>query len=193
MALQLLEGAAAASSGPSGRCRLDARAAGDVVELGCGVGLGGLLLTLYGTMRAPASRREGAALDGPRSMTLTDANREVLRACRSNVRRAQAALHRSLRVPSIRVAPLDWTRLAGEESGCRRSTNRGTQSVYGKFDTVIASDCAYRAEDAPELAAALSNLLSDSNPRAQIHLVGPCHRSALPCPIWSERCDIRTT
>jgi hypothetical protein len=131
---------------------------GDCAEIGSGVGLGGILNFLF---------RKASSISSTKpfnSMTLTDYNEQVLRQCQENVERLcdeQA---------SIRVAKIDWYDFV-------RGT--GTSTAYaGKFDTVIACDCAYLYPDIVALCSAMKGLLKNEE-TSRIHVFGPSNRGGL--------------
>ena len=130
---------------------------GDVVELGSGVGLGGILSVI-----GPNNTRRGAT--NFKSMTLTDCNDQVLEQCRQNV--AEVCNNPSF----VHVSRLDWYDfLNGTEA-----SNKHVE----KYDTVIACDCAYRYPDIKALTKTMTSLLRN-NSNAKIHIFGPRNRSGL--------------
>jgi predicted nicotinamide N-methyase len=132
--------------------------AGDVVELGCGVGLGGILNQLMG--------RHASG-----SMTLTDGNDQVLQKCKTNIDNNYVTVPALRSLPRIQVSKLDWNAfLLGEET---------TAATRRRYDTVIACDCAYIHKDAEPFCRTLHGLLAAETPTATIHLFGPYNRSAL--------------
>ena len=111
---------------------------GDVMELGSGVGVGGILTY-------------SAALPSLSSLTLTDGNNEVLNELRKNCHRANV---------NVNVKQLDWH----------------APPKAPKYDTILASDCAYKYPDVLALAAAMKVSLK---PSGKIHIFGPYNRGAL--------------
>lgn len=95
---------------------------GHVLELGSGVGLGGILV---GTLLLPSS----SILS---SLTLTDGNEQVLEACRYNCRLANKLDHSKLNIQR-----LDWNELPHPTP---------------TYDTILVSDCAYKYPDVLSLA-----------------------------------------
>lgn len=132
---------------------------GNVVELGSGVGLGGILCSMvpwiYGDVFGSSNSF--------RSLTLTDFNQLVLDQCRKNVK---ATAHGPT---PISVAKLDWYDFL--------LSNFERPSVAEKYDTIIACDCAYRHRDIAALASTMRSLLRDEHSR--IHIFGPSNRSGL--------------
>ena len=90
------------------------------------------------------------------SLTLTDGNEEVLEACRENCRRARL-LH-----PNLRIQRLDWNEMP---------------KPTPKYDTILASDCAYKYPDVVALAAACKESLQE--PSGKAHFFGPYNRGVL--------------
>lgn len=129
---------------------------GDVIELGSGVGLGGMLAQVGSEL---STQRGVASLH---SITLTDGNDEVLQQCRQNVQLAGTD-HK------VHVTKLDWNDFVR----CR------PKHQCNMYDTVIASDCAYRYQDIPALGETMHGLLSERNKAAAIHFFGPHNRNAL--------------
>jgi len=125
---------------------------GDVVELGSGVGLAGLLGQLAPT-----------ALSEMKSLTLTDMSTEVLEQCQRNLDQA------SLSTLPTQVEKLDWYDFV-------RNKKEGESAR--KYDTVLASDCAYLYPDVVALASAMSSLCRNHE-RSRIHVFGPYNRGAL--------------
>lgn len=99
---------------------------GDVIELGSGVGLAGLLGQIIPTMH---------------SLTLTDGNDEVLEQCRRNL--DQVRFSGLL----TRVQKLDWYDFINKKS---------TVDSMKRYDTVLVSDCCYRYSDVDALANAMT-------------------------------------
>jgi len=130
----------------------------DVIELGSGVGLGGIL-TSY------------VHCESFKSLTLTDYNPQILNQCKENIRRQQlmnlqedhhdtnfllsSSVSPSLTIepPSapLRVERLDWHDFL--------SMTGNASEFAGKYDTVIACDCAYRYEDLGALSTTMMKLL----------------------------------
>jgi predicted nicotinamide N-methyase len=128
---------------------------GNVIELGSGVGLGGILSSFqHGT----------EFLD---SWTLTDYNLQVLEQCKQNLKQAS---HASASMPSMKVCQLDWYDFA-------RQGEASKQHLH-KYDTVIACDCAYLYPDVVALSTAMEALLKRGE-QSKIHLFGPYNRGAL--------------
>jgi hypothetical protein len=129
---------------------------GDVIELGSGVGLGGVLNAL-----GPYSSFSTEM----KSMTLTDCSPQVLQQCASNVTSSTG----SSRIP-IRVENLDWYDFH------RKSTK--VSQYCGRYDTIIACDCACMYPDIEALTQTMISLIR-RNPRSRIHIFGPHDRGGL--------------
>ena len=134
---------------------------GHVVELGSGVGLGGMLCAMEPIV-PPKYSPNGTSM--AQSVTLTDFNPMVLQQCQQNVYNIGEALKAPLH-----VRKLDWYEFLPD--AFEKSEN--TQ----KFDTIIACDCAYRHRDIEALASTMRSLLRDEN--SEIHIFGPSNRSGL--------------
>jgi Lysine methyltransferase len=134
---------------------------GDLIEIGCGLGLSGILIAL-----APSFSGQSTNLH---SITLTDYCRDVLKQCESNVQGASAAFSadHSGMFPSFFVSKLDWNSFIKHPNG-----------KYGSYDTILACDVAYHYEDVEAIGIAVQGLLKRST-TAKAHLFGPCNRSVL--------------
>lgn len=152
---------------------------GNVIELGSGVGLGGILATLGPTLQ---QKHQTDRLI--QSMTFTDANEEVLQHCRTNVYRALGTMPAD--VP-VNVSKLDWND-AVMTNNCD-ATERDTSSRRSRktYQTILACDCAYRFDDVPVLSRAMKTLLDPSSRDARIHVFGPYNRTAYHQLIHSLR------
>jgi predicted nicotinamide N-methyase len=127
---------------------------GHVIELGSGVGLGGIL----------SSFQSGTEfLD---SWTLSDYNVPVLEQCKENLKQTA---HTSA-MPSMNVCQLDWYDFV-------RQGEASEQHLH-KYDTVIACDCAYLYPDVVALSTTMEALLKRGE-QSKIHIFGPYNRGAL--------------
>mmetsp|Transcript_28742 Transcript_28742/g.43848 ORF Transcript_28742/g.43848 Transcript_28742/m.43848 type:complete len:380 (-) Transcript_28742:241-1380(-) len=115
---------------------------GSILELGSGVGLGGMLLH-----QISKGNKKGI------SLTLSDGNMEVIDACRENCYHSNIPLH---------VKHLEWT---------ESSTN-----PVETYDTILASDCAYKEEHIAPLAYTMKSRLKSDG---RIHIFGPYNRATL--------------
>lgn len=129
---------------------------GRVLEVGCGVGIGGILTSVMpGLSPIPALR----------SVMLTDGNRQVLKQCQTNLEsfRRQCKNLSFSALPAFNVCELDW-----------RDTSTSTTNNEDLFDTIVACDCAYEYNLVKPLARTLkANLKSNGC----IHLLAPLHRT----------------
>ncbi|CAB9509545.1 expressed unknown protein [Seminavis robusta] len=162
---------------------------GDIVEVGSGVGLGGMLLHHILKTRAYMPLQE----EDTCSITLTDGNEQVLQQCQDNLARylgQQTTTTHQIDVHNIpdaniplQAKKLDWNDVLHASTN---HNNDASTRPEKKYNTVIACDCAYRRQDVASLKATLKSLLhrdpdkegqpqSDSN---CIHLFGPYNRSA---------------
>lgn len=127
---------------------------GNVIELGSGVGLGGILSSFqHGT----------EFLD---SWTFTDYNLHVLEQCKQNLKREAD----TSAMPAMNVCQLDWYDFGREGEASKQHLH--------KYDTVIACDCAYLYPDVVALSTAMEALLKRGE-QSKIHIFGPYNRGAL--------------
>lgn len=145
---------------------------GDVIELGSGVGLGGILSSLLRKSLHPHA-------DPLSSMTLTDYQEQVLEQCTENIAKLSCALghHHPLSGCSrkndrdqVRVECLDWHDFA------RQSGN--SLAHKERYDTVLACDCAYLYPDIQALVSTMMTL-PRRRPTSRIHAFGPINRGGL--------------
>jgi predicted nicotinamide N-methyase len=130
---------------------------GRCIELGSGIGLGGILSYLL--------RRSSADVEQFSSLTLTDYQEHVLDQCRKNIEKMCGK-----GAASINVVKLDWYDFLYE--------SKQSEPWKGKFDTVIACDCAYLYADIAALAKTLKSLLQ-RNQRSRGIIWGPNNRGGL--------------
>jgi predicted nicotinamide N-methyase len=148
---------------------------GHVVELGSGLGLGGILLLDGFRQRSFRRRGPSASKCSPgrfQSLTMTDGNDRVVEQCRDNVAHAASGMLGLDATVQVAVKKLDWN------SVCSKTGNR-QQPRRGTYDTVLASDCVYRRDDVAVLAGTMVALLKPHG-AAKIHCFSPLNRSALP-------------
>jgi hypothetical protein len=144
---------------------------GDAVEVGCGVGLGGILSTVGSLLD------ERYGYSKLKSVTLTDGNPEVLKQCKHNLRNVLSSLPVPVNsFPPIQVSGLDWGDFVNPGIDTKET---GSHKAY---HTVIACDCAYLHTDIEALSRTLKGLLKE-DASARIHLFAPYNRSALPLVI----------
>jgi predicted nicotinamide N-methyase len=140
---------------------------GDVIELGSGVGLGGMLCAMKTSRWALSGGDNTQAGASPiQSLTVTDVNPMVLEQCRENFK----ALDQSALASSVQIAKLDWYDFLSQQS-------ERSMLVCQKYDTVIACDCAYRHRDIEALACTIASLLR--NQHSQAHIFAPSNRIGL--------------
>ena len=131
---------------------------GHVLELGSGVGLGGILtkkLLPNATIK---------------SLTLTDHNSSILQKCQENILTDNTKYSNNGRNITnkhgmIEVSYLDWNNI--QSSLCSSK----------KFDTILASDVVYSKESIDPLSKTIKYLLNKNGGVA--HLFGPNNRSSL--------------
>ena len=133
---------------------------GHVVEVGCGVGLGGLLINRIRQMSTL-----GDCWSSVGSLTLTDGNERVIEQCRLNIENTTAG--ETLRT-DLTTCLLDW----------RDFSQNKNKHLMGLYSTVVACDCAYLHSHTKALGDTLFGLLDKTSPRATIHIFGPYNRSA---------------
>ena len=139
---------------------------GDAVEVGCGIGLGGILNTVGSSM----FEREDSSSEF-KSVTLTDGNPEVLQQCKQNIQSVLSSLPTAMNsFPPIQVSELDWDDFVNPRTD-------GT-SNHKTYHTVIACDCAYLHTEIEALSRTVKGLLREGV-SAKIHVFGPYNRSAL--------------
>ena len=132
---------------------------GKVIEIGSGVGLGGILSFLFRSLSAPTTPFH--------SLTLSDCVPQVLDCCNENV---GSFLQSFPFFSSISVEELDWYDIVQRTEG---SNNHREQ-----YDTVIACDCAYDYTDIAALVGTLKGLLRKTK-TSKAHIFGPTSRGGL--------------
>ena len=148
---------------------------GNVIELGSGLGLGGILSKLAKSMSYDP--RSPSIADDV-TVTLTDFNDEVLNMLEKNM---NAAAKSSTRVfgDNIHIQKLDWFDFLGN----------GGESYAHQYDTVIASDCAYLHSHIDPLSETISKLLGYGNGQ-KLHMFAPYNRGVL-CELIKELRDAK--
>ena len=129
---------------------------GRVLELGSGVGLAGMLTSKL----ACSNHQIDSCL---KSLTFTDYSVDVLKSCQENLQH-----NHSLLPVDTNVCYLNWYDSIVQEE------NKAEE----KYDTIIASDVAYRKQDIIPLLATISKYLGDEDESAA-HLFGPNNRAIL--------------
>jgi hypothetical protein len=139
---------------------------GDAVEVGCGVGVGGILNTVGSSIH----ERDDYTSSEIKSLTLTDGNPEVLQQCKQNLQSVLSSLPAAVNsFPPIHVNELDWNDFMDPKTD--------GMSNHKTYHTVIACDCAYRHTEIEALSRTVKGLLRE-DASAKIHLFGPYNRSA---------------
>ena len=129
---------------------------GNVIEIGSGVGLGGILSFLFRSLSSSTRPFH--------SMTLSDCKLQVLDHCNGNV---QSFLKSYPSYSSISVAELDcYDILKGTRGASKHAQN---------YDTVVACDCAYDYTDITALIGTLKSLLRKEK-TSKAHIFGPTSR-----------------
>ncbi|KAL7552070.1 hypothetical protein ACHAWF_015302 [Thalassiosira exigua] len=132
---------------------------GDVLELGSGVGLGGIMCS-------------AAARVATRSVTLTDVNEDVLDVLRRNLNAVAATSYLDFKGRDVNARRLDWFDYLG---GLRGGSTRRRQ-----YDTLLASDCAYLHSQVKPLSNAISKLLGRRDGRSgRMHMFAPYNRGVV--------------
>lgn len=127
---------------------------GDVLEIGSGVGLGGIL-----TLKAAASR----SFDWRKTLksyTFSDGSRGVISQCIENLKEALDLKG----IAPINIKEIDWNKTISKED--RQA-----------YKTLIASDIIYMYPDVKPLARTINDLL---HPFGTLHMFAPLHRSMIP-------------
>ena len=143
---------------------------GNVLELGCGVGLGQLLTLLSSTVSGNPIQYH---ID---SVTLTDGNPDVIQQCRRNVETFRHSFSRmGHNIPPFHVRLLQWEQAKNEQE---------------KYDSIIACDVAYLYTQVAPLTNAIAALMHN---QSVAHLFGPYNRGALQevCRVLSDDKGLR--
>mmetsp|Transcript_29569 Transcript_29569/g.61691 ORF Transcript_29569/g.61691 Transcript_29569/m.61691 type:complete len:425 (-) Transcript_29569:94-1368(-) len=139
---------------------------GDVIELGSGVGLGGIMSTVakrfsYGNDLLP--------YEDDIHVTLTDVNEDVLNMLRRNIDTAAKSFDGAIfEEEKVQIQKLDWFDFLFDESN-------GSDEI--SYDTVIASDCAYLNSQIVPLSEAIAKLLRDDG--SKMHMFAPYNRAVI--------------
>ena len=154
----------------------------DVLELGSGVGLGGILARVVSKRcKKNSSMSNGGEVDRVR-FTLSEVNRDIINMLRYNTTVAAAANASSglLESDELHIEQMDWfdflvggTNVADHHS----STTAATNTARKKYDTIIASDCIYLPSQIKPLSETIAKLLASDNPNNQkAHIFSPYNR-----------------
>ena len=171
---------------------------GNILELGSGVGLGGILSNVAISMainniniippQMPQDMEHDCthdAQDGTavrsrakKSVTLTDVSDDVLAMLQDNVVNAAAAQESYPSIAKdvgIKIQKLDWFDFIQDKS----KPNNHDQC----YDTIIASDCAYLPSQIAPLSTTISKLLKkrrqDDDDDAMLHMFAPYNRGVV--------------
>ena len=145
---------------------------GNILELGSGVGLGGILSNI-----ATPTQDNGRA---KRSVTLTDINDDILDMLDQNITNAssKATSLGGLSRDDISIQKLDWFDSLREGGSSQTIAN----SHYGGYDTIIASDCAYLRDQIIPLTETISMLLGKRRGKQEkkmLHMFAPYNRGVV--------------
>lgn len=148
---------------------------GNILELGSGVGLGGILSNVVTPTHANGSAK--------RSVTLTDINDDVLHMLEQNITHASSKSTSlgGLSRDDISIQKLDWFDSLLEGGSSQTITN----SDYGGYDTIIASDCAYLRDQIIPLTETISTLLGkrrgkeEEKKKKLLHMFAPYNRGVV--------------
>ena len=163
----------------------------DVVELGSGVGLGGLL-TYYASITTNNKNKgnNGGGVDRMSSLTLTEINQDVIDMLRYNTAAASesttiAARHHP-RHQQLHIEEMDWFFLLGNNNGQKNGHDKEK-----KYDTIIASDCIYLPSQVRPLSETIVKLLrtetkghhhaqlKQKQEQAMAHIFSPYNRGCI--------------
>jgi hypothetical protein len=160
----------------------------DVVELGSGVGLGGLL-TYYASSTNMKNKGNEGVVDSMSSLTLTEINQDVIDMLRYNIAAASEATTTVVarhhpRHQQLHIEEMDWFDFLG---------NNGQKNGHDKekkYDTIIASDCIYLPSQVGPLSETIIKLLRTEKGRhhaqlkqkqeqAMAHIFSPYNRGCI--------------
>lgn len=132
---------------------------GKILELGCGVGVAGILSSVCA---GATSNGIPSPPDAVESITLTDHSPEVLDFCISNARRY---------IPDKKfiVKKLDWYETDFHDIEVEKN----------EYNTVIGTECAYLFPDIKPLAKTIVSNLAPTKKLGRSFMLGPYNRDAL--------------
>jgi predicted nicotinamide N-methyase len=130
---------------------------GEIIELGSGVGLGGILSTVAKELSPDADDV---------SLTCTDVNDEVLGMLEHNMDKA-AESPGYFDNDNVHVKKLDWFAFVNNETTTEESK---------QYDTIIASDCAYLKSQVNPLSETTDKLLGKES---KLHTFAPINRTVV--------------
>lgn len=171
---------------------------GDVLELGSGVGLGGILTGVLsindvGGGGAEKKKKKKGGCDDVTSLTLSEVNRDVLHMLRYNTAVAAEAASASQNALSVglldrdklHIDTLDWFDFVSggpNDHSTADATNANT-ARRKKYDTIIASDCIYRPSQVQPLSDTIVTLLKRGGGESHVptaHIFSPYNRGFIP-------------
>lgn len=129
---------------------------GKIIELGSGVGLGGILSTVAKELSSDADDM---------SLTCTDVNDEVLDMLEHNMDKA-AKSPGLFENDNVHIKKLDWFDFVN---------NKATEDSK-QYDTIIASDCAYLTSQVKPLSETIDKLLGNES---KLHMFAPVNRTVV--------------
>ncbi len=139
---------------------------GDVIELGSGVGLGGIMSTVA---KSFSSGNDLLLCKDDLHVTLTDVNDDVLDMLQRNIDSAARASDRIIfEEEKVQIQKLDWFDFLFDESN---------SSADIRYDTIIASDCAYLHSHIVPLSEAIAKLLQAEG--SKMHMFAPYNRGVI--------------
>jgi len=137
---------------------------GNILELGSGVGLGGILSNAVTKNSTHTSARV------QNSVTLTDVNDDVLDMLRKNTHAA------AFNDDMVFIKKLDWFDFLGDS----KETKPNSQlKEYERYDTIIASDCAYLHSQIDPLSETMLKLLDRDDGGSKLHMFAPYNRGVV--------------
>lgn len=148
---------------------------GNVLELGSGVGLGGILSNV-----ATNVIYDDSSVGARRNITLTDVNEDVLDMLQQNVMGAASRSSPGFFKNEICIRKLDWYDFLGDlqTSSCPEPTSNNDDDRC--YDTIIASDCAYLHSQIVPLSETISKLLGNSKDgKKRLHMFTPYNRGVV--------------
>lgn len=152
---------------------------GKVIELGSGVGLGGIMSTVAKRFSCDNDLLSG---NNDVNVTLTDVSDDVLNMLRQNMSTAAKSCDRDIFGENIHIQKLDWFDFLADDK------NNSFLKEIDRYDTIIASDCAYLHSQITPLAEAISRLLREGG--GKMHMFAPYNRGVI-YELVSELRDVK--
>ena len=150
----------------------------DVLELGSGIGLGGILARVVSKRCKKNSSMSNGEEDSVK-FTLSEVNRDIINMLRYNTTVAAAANASSglLESDELHIEQMDWFDFLVGGTNVQHhhsSTAAATTAARKKYDTIIASDCIYLPSQIKPLSETIAKLLGRDNPKNQkAHIFSP--------------------